>query len=1273
MLKKILLGLTLIAGLAGTNQAQVSTNGKILEQASRGYRILEDASYIRALALAKQKGWPLTITGKNGGKGILIGVDAFDLPKYYITSNNTIAAATTRANQLWPGGASNLNLSGSSANMTNKLGVWDGGRPLDTHVELTGRINQKESSSVSYDDHSTHTTGTMMASGINPNAKGMSFGLKGIIAYDFKNDISEMSSEAAGLLVSNHSYSIISGWNYNDAQGRWEFNGRSTDNEDYKFGYYSIDAQALDSIAYNAPNYLIVKSAGNNRTETGPAVGASYYRYNASGQMAAAGNRPAGISSNDSYGSITWDCNAKNILTVGAVQGISNGYSRASDVVMSSFSSWGPTDDGRIKPDVVADGVNVLSSIAASNNSYATFSGTSMASPNAAGSLLLLQEYFSKLKNNAAAFMRSATLKGLAIHTAEEAGTTPGPDYVYGWGLLNVEKAAAVMTEAIPKNNAANSMHLLYENFLNNTTQKTFTTTVVSSGNGPLRATISWTDVKGAVDQVNVLNNPARKLVNDLDIRITKGSRTYLPWTLDPANPANAAVPGDNVLDNMERIDIDSTVPGQTYTITVSYKNTLVNNIQNYSLLVSGVGGTAYCASAPASNTGARIDSVSFQGIHFANPAGNTSYTDKTDLVADIEPSKTTSIAIKVGSSDGTNVTKMVKVFIDYNNNGVFTDPGETVVTSGALVNGSLYTDNIVTPGNLTIGNIYLMRVIVQETSNAANISPCSNAGYTNGETQDYRVRVVSPSTDIAVTDLITPSSVDCPDNSKYFTVAIKNNGTAAQSNIPVQVVVKNSSNVIIATLTDTLKRTIAPQTSDNFTLQMSFGGMTPGTYTITATATLANDQFLSNNTLTTASVISSSPAGPSGAAVLCNNTVYLTVNNPSQGANYFWYTSATGNSPFATGNTASTTNITTDKTYYLGTESDVFVGPQNKQAFTDGGYNNYNGNFIKFTNTVPVILKSVRLYTANPGTIKFTVANLGTVDQTAGTYNYTVLASTTLNVSSSNPNPQPGALAGNDPKDPGAVYFLNLPVSQAGDHILIVQCDANGATIFRNNNIAGTSTYPMGVTGFFTITGNSLDAFPQPPATSSNFYYFLYNLNVTTGACMSAKTPVVATTPAVPVITQVGDSLVCSIAGNIQWYVGGQSIPGATGQKYKPVNTGAYTVTVTDISCTRTSAAFQVAVTAIPPEVLAQEIKLSVSPNPSNGRFNLSFEVTNKADLSIDIYNASGQKVYNRSYPGFSGKFSGPIRLESLSSEFYVLKIQHDKKTYSQKLIIQR
>jgi len=308
------------AFFATTTSAQITTEPAILERTAQGLQLADKENYIKALSLAKQKGWALTFTDKEGNVGKLVGVDAFNLPKYYITHNNAISANTTRANQLWPGGSSGLNLSGSSASVKNKLGVWDGGKILATHVELVNRVTQKDNAAV-LSDHGTHVTGTMIAGGVNPSAKGMAYGLQGIIAYDFTGDKAEIASEAANLLISNHSYGTITGWNYNSSQSRWEFYGRSTDNEDYKFGYYSNDTQLLDSIAYNAPYYLYVKSAGNSRNQNGPAVGQPYFRYNASNSMAAAGNRPDGISNNDGYEIISWDGNAKNILTVGAVNG----------------------------------------------------------------------------------------------------------------------------------------------------------------------------------------------------------------------------------------------------------------------------------------------------------------------------------------------------------------------------------------------------------------------------------------------------------------------------------------------------------------------------------------------------------------------------------------------------------------------------------------------------------------------------------------------------------------------------------------------------------------------------------------------------------------------------------------------------------------------------------------------------------------------------------------------------------------------------------------
>jgi hypothetical protein len=1277
-MKKFALFFVGICGLTAMVSAQTITNTRLLNENAARIKITTLANYAKALALAKQKGWEIRTVTKKGRIVTLIGVDNGGFPMYYITDNNTTAAATTRANQLWPGGSSGLGLSGSSANMKNKLGIWDGGSLLGTHIELAGRVTQKDNAAV--DDHATHVAGTMMATGVNPSAKGMAFGLQGIIAYNFDFDDVEMNTEAAaGLLLSNHSYSNIAGWYSNDAQSRWEFRGRPNETEDYKFGYYSAKAASYDDISYNAPNYLIVKSAGNVRLYNGPPVGSPYFRFDANGNMTAAGTRPAGISSNDTYDVISSDVTAKNILSIGAVNGLLNGYSRKEDVVMTDFSAWGPTDDGRIKPDLVADGVDVLSSVATANNAYASFSGTSMSAPNTTGSLLLLQEYYSKLK--AGAFMRSASLKGLALHTADEAGAYDGPDYQFGWGLLNVEKAAAILTSAVGSNNALTSSGRLYENTL--AQGASFTTTVVASGKGKLQATISWTDPAGTViDETSAaaLNNHAKKLVNDLDIKITKGARTYFPWVLDPAIPANPATHGDNITDNVERVDVDTTVPGQTYTVTVTHKGTLVKAPQAYSLIISGVGGSSYCTSASGGVDGARIDSVSFNTLHQLSPAAARAYTNYADNITNIEPLQTIPLFVRIGNTGATTNSKIIKVFIDYNNNGLF-DASELVLTSSVLAAGTTtYSGNILTPSSLTLGNILLMRIVLQETTDASAVVACGTYG--KGETQDYSLRVVPPANDLSITNIVTPQTFDCGTDSVYATIALRNSGTVAQSNVPVALTIATSAGVV-ASLTGIYPGTIPALTTFNYTFQKPVTLASATNYTFTATVSQPSDQLSSNNQAVSFISTTAKAAAVVATGTFCNTTATLSVNNPNTSSDYFWYTSPTTTQPFAVGPTVTTTTLPANNTYYVAAGARGSIGLPNKLVYPSGGYNHFNGNFMRFNNTVPIVLESVRLYVGNPGKIKVSVGTITSENAATGSYNYNELSYTILDVYATKANPGPNPTAAttveNPVTDTGAVFHLGLPVFPTGDHFINIKLlypdgteipttvSSTGASFFRNGDITGTTTYPVGINNVANFTGNSATG---TGVTQSQFYYIFYDLKVSTADCVSDRATVVATATPTPVISQSGKQLVSSITTGIQWFLGATAVAGATSSPFTPTQSGSYTVTSTANGCVKTSTPFSYVITAIDPVVAAREINLTVSPNPNNGVFNLSFEVTDKADLSIEILNAAGQRVYNQSQKNFVGKYSKQIHVEVHAAEVYMLKINHNKKNYVYKII---
>ncbi|MBC7655038.1 MAG: S8 family serine peptidase, partial [Oligoflexus sp.] len=715
-----------------------------LQTLSSQFKETSEENRNRAFALAAKNNWVTFRVQKDGTIISLQGVDDLGLPLYLKTENNTIAAGTTRANSFYSGGSLGLSLNGSSDNLVGKIGIWDGGIILTNHQEFQGvdgsRIVQKDNPSTG-SQHATHVGGTMMATGINPIARGIAWGLKKLYAWDFNTDVAEMTTAASqSMIISNHSYGFISGWNYNSGTTppRWEWYGAPGTTEDYKFGFYDDSARDWDLICYNAPYYLPVKSAGNNRSETGPSVGTEYYGFETgSSKLVSKGLRPSGISSNDGYDIISTTGTAKNILSIGAVSGLPFGANSTDDIKISSFSSWGPTDDGRIKPDLVADGVQLTSTSNESTRAYATLSGTSMSSPNTSGSLILLQEYYSKLNNGA--FMRSASLKGLAIETTDEAGITPGPDYIYGWGLLNVERAGQLI-----KLNGTNS--LIAERTL--AQAEVYNLQVITSGAGPLKVTICWTDPEGTPGITGTLNSRTPKLVNDLDLRVIKESTTFLPWKLDPNNPANAAVQIDNVVDNVEQITVPNAVPGQVYTIRVSHKGTLSKGPQAYSIIASGIGGNVYCASAATNSADTRIDKVVLNTI--SNTLQNTcrTYSDFKSTSTSLEVGKNYPFTISLGTC-GTVQNKFAKIFVDWNGDGDFEDAGETAATS-ALIAGNLdFTGNITVPNNVVINNTTVMRIVTSEVASSDLVTPCGT--YNKGETQDYTINFIKPANDVGI------------------------------------------------------------------------------------------------------------------------------------------------------------------------------------------------------------------------------------------------------------------------------------------------------------------------------------------------------------------------------------------------------------------------------------------------------------------------------------------------------------------------------------------
>jgi len=457
-----------------------------------------------------------------------VGVDG--TPLFYTTHMDP-TSKVSRASALYAHGDLDLALSGLG--MT--VGIWDAGVARTTHREFDSRVKNNDQGEI--DNHGTLVTGTVVSSGVKEKAQGVAFDATALTHDWFRDKIEVTQAAANGLLISNHSYGI------------------KTDRvPDWYFGAYIKTTQDWDNIMYNAPYYLMVTAAGN-------------------AQNSFDNETPNFGRTQDGFDLLLGFATAKNGLVIAGADTKFDGNGNLKNVKVAGYSSFGPTDDGRIKPDLAGDGTLVHSASADSDNSYGSSMGTSMAAPGVSGSLLLLQEYHQELYGS---YMKSATLKGLALHTADDVGE-PGPDYTMGWGVINTKRAAETLK------NKDFSTQISEESLGEG---ETLTYTVKASGYESLSFSISWTDPAGEYVNRGDLNASIAALTNDLDIRISQDGKTYFPWKLNPAEAKGQAVKGDNLVDPFERVDIPN-AHGE-YTITVSHKGNLIHGVQDFSLIVSG-------------------------------------------------------------------------------------------------------------------------------------------------------------------------------------------------------------------------------------------------------------------------------------------------------------------------------------------------------------------------------------------------------------------------------------------------------------------------------------------------------------------------------------------------------------------------------------------------------------------------------------------------------------------------------------------------------------
>lgn len=405
--------------------------------------------------------------------------------------------------------------------------VYDGGKVRATHGDLAGRLTVPATDTSSVSDHATHVACTVAGNG--PAApKGMAPGAS-VVSYGFQvagGLTAGFLFNIPGDLIADYSEAVIT----HGAEITTNSIGTNTSSNGYPCdwqGDYGTTSQIIDQLVRgtagisNGQPLRVVWANGNERQST------------------RCQSLPA---PNNQYRLTAPPSCAKNHITVGAVDG-------PNAEAMSTFSSWGPSDDGRMKPDISAPGVNLLSCGSASDTATGTKSGTSMATPATTGNLtLLLQDYKAQFPSDP--LPRNSTLKCFLAHTAVDKGNV-GPDNQFGYGTIRIIPAIELMRSGNWK-----------QGDVSNGGSQSFLVIVPPGGTDPLKVTLAWDDFPSTPPTGG---QGQGGLINDLDLVVTSPSnvRAY-PWTLGGlANPSAPAVQTqENHVDNIEQVYVASPEPG---------------------------------------------------------------------------------------------------------------------------------------------------------------------------------------------------------------------------------------------------------------------------------------------------------------------------------------------------------------------------------------------------------------------------------------------------------------------------------------------------------------------------------------------------------------------------------------------------------------------------------------------------------------------------------------------------------------------------------------
>jgi len=502
-----------------------------------------------------------------------------------------------------------------------KVGIWDGGA-VYAHGDFGSRLTVVEAGTAN--SHATHVAGSIGGSGAgDANAKGMAPGAT-LYSYDFNGTVpSEMASAITtyGIALSNNS------WGYSLADPptaaqcaalRGVYNSETRSFDQLVRGEYSAGVAAIS----------LLFAAGNDRANSWPLCQTTTAPYANYGTILGPGST---AKNTIVVGAV---CDSSASLYASCINGSAAVVGGGADL-MSTFSDWGPMLDGRIKPDVVAPGVEIWSTNV--GGAYTNMQGTSMATPVTTGVATLLYQKWRALNSNVDP--PPATIKALLIQTADDLSSSTlsflktGPDYASGYGRINaVAAVAAISGSLVTRDQVANGAQDIFS----------FT---LASGAPALKITLVWDDPAATA-------NAATTLVNNLDLQLVGPDGTvYRPYVLNPASPSAAATTGIDSINNVEQVYVAA--PGAGAWQAKVTGSSVPSGPQNYSLAGS-----------------VRLSISAATGVVFTESGGSTAVdkggtTDTYTVKLASEPSG--NVVVTVGENSQLSTSPKVLTFTTAN------------------------------------------------------------------------------------------------------------------------------------------------------------------------------------------------------------------------------------------------------------------------------------------------------------------------------------------------------------------------------------------------------------------------------------------------------------------------------------------------------------------------------------------------------------------------------------------------------------------------------